>query len=331
MDKLKELYYSPAGYQRGTRAASRLHKKVPELSKKDIQHWLDRQPIYQIYKAAPKRINFPHYSQDKPNHTHQVDILYLPHDKKYKYALTVIDIASRYKEAEPLKTKQASDTAEAIQKIYSRSPLTYPENIMADNGKEFMGSFIKLMKDHNVKISRSLQKKKVAFVERFNRTLSEKLFAHQYAEEMKSDNRSREWVDRLPDVIKAMNDEETRMIGKKPADAIKLETVEQPEHKDIPEELSLDSLVRYLYKPGEAEDDNRYRATDPIWSVDVYDIDEIRSFLDQPALYTLQGLDPERTFTREQLQVIPEDTDFMRDHIINDGETLSKNTISSSG
>ncbi|XP_067936970.1 uncharacterized protein [Watersipora subatra] len=165
----------------------------------------DREFVYcgLIYKAKPKRIKFPHYSQDKPNHTHQIDLLSLPTDKGYKYALTVVDIASRYKEAEPLKKKTAADTVEAIKCIYNRSPLEYPKEIMSDKGREFIGTFTELMNEKGIKISRSLNKKKVAFVERFNRTLSERLFAHQYAEEIKTDKTNQEWVKRLPGVVAA--------------------------------------------------------------------------------------------------------------------------------
>ena len=308
------FYYSPAGYQKGV---SKLYKKFPELKRQQIRRWLDRQPVYQLYRPKPKNIKFPHYNQDKPNHTHQVDILYLSHDtvgkSKYKYVLSVIDIASRYKQAEPLKTKKAEETAIAIQKIYSRSLLNFPQKIMCDKGHEFMGKFLSLMKENSVTVKRSLSKKKVAFVERFNKTLAERLYTYQYDQEMKTGKTNREWVERLPDVVEAINNEETRMIGMKPIDAIKLESVPQPEYKEeeeeVFEELPLDSNVRYLYKPGEAHNDNRYRATDPIWSVDIYSIDEIRKIENQPYLYTLQNLDPERTFTREQLQVVPTDTD----------------------
>lgn len=311
MEKLKEIYYSPAGYQRGTMAAGKLKKKVPELTKQEIQHWLDRQPVYQIYKPKPKRIKFPHYTQDQPNHTHQIDLLSLPVDSKYKYALTVVDIASRYKEAEPLKSKTAVDTANAIQHIYERSPLDYPKEIMSDKGREFMGVFTELMKKHDVKIVRSLNKKKVAFVERFNKTLAERLFAHQYDKEIKDKKTNREWVSRLSGVVTAINGEETKMIGMKPAEAIKLESVKQPEYNDVSEPYPIDTLVRYLYKPGEEHNDTRYRATDAIWSVDVYDIDEIHSWENQPSLYTLQGIE-ERTFTKEQLQVVPLDTEGLK-------------------
>ena len=56
---------------------------------------------------------------------------FLPHDtlghgrgqKTYKYALTVVDIASRFKEAEPLSSKESAEVARAFQKNYKRGPL----------------------------------------------------------------------------------------------------------------------------------------------------------------------------------------------------------------
>ena len=47
------------------------------------------------------------------------------------------------------------------------------------------------------------------FVECFNRTLAERLFGHQYTQEMRlsSGQRSTEWVARLPAIIAALNGE----------------------------------------------------------------------------------------------------------------------------
>ena len=62
---------------------------------------------------------------------HQVDLLYLPHDtvygNTYKYVLCVIDVASRYKTARPLKTKKASEVSDMLEDIYKKGPLKYPE------------------------------------------------------------------------------------------------------------------------------------------------------------------------------------------------------------
>ena len=167
---------------------------------------------------------------NKPNKIHQADLLFLPHDtyrkKTYKYALVVVDIASRYRDAEALTTKESSEVAKAFEKIYSRK-LKWPEILMVDLGKEFFGNMVTLMNKHNVKFQRSEagNHRAQAFVERVNRTLGEKIFTHQYAQEMadaqKSKNRSREWVERLPAILKVMNNEVTRLTGKEPNQLLK--------------------------------------------------------------------------------------------------------------
>ena len=51
-------------------------------------------------------------------------------------------------------------------------------------------------------------------VERFNRTLAERLFGHQYAQELVDPSRrSWEWVHRLLTVVAALNSERTRLTG----------------------------------------------------------------------------------------------------------------------
>ena len=56
-----------------------------------------------------------------------------------------------------------------------------------------------------------------------------KIFAHQYTQEMadtqESKSRSREWVERLPAVLKVMNNEVTRLTRKTPASSIKQKEV----------------------------------------------------------------------------------------------------------
>ena len=112
------------------------------------------------YLPAPKYIPRPNFDISIPNEVHQADLLFLPHDslprgrKTYKYALTVVDVASRYKEAEPLSTKQSAEVAKAFSNIYNRPRLKWPKLLQVDPGHEFMGEVNKLMKAHNVKIRR---------------------------------------------------------------------------------------------------------------------------------------------------------------------------------
>ena len=254
-----------------------------------------------------------------PNSVHQADLLFLPHDKlrrkTYKYALTVVDIASRYKEAEPLTSKDSNEVARAFQAIYKRGPLTWPSMLQVDPGREFMGGVTKEMEKHKTYIRRGRAEihRDQAIVERFNRTLAERLFGHQYAVEMLHAGRSTVWVKRLPDVVNALNNEVTRLTGKKPASAIKEKNIvskpSTPYSRSVGvNEKKLPPLinVRYLYQPGELEGGIK-RATDPIWSLKVYQVVKNMTNPNESVVYYLSD-GPKRGFLREELLVVPPNT-----------------------
>ena len=259
-----------------------------------------------------------------PNEVHRADLLFLPHDrvrrKTFRYALTVVDVASRYKEAEPLTSKTAAEVADGLTRIYERSPLRGPKLLQVDPGREFMGSVSQLLAKHSVQVRRGRVDihRDQGIVERFNRTLAERLFGHQYAQEMRlpSGERSTEWVKRLPSVIAALNGEVTRLTDKKPSDAIKAKTLTQKLSSVVPgRPLGLKEQkdpsrigVCYLYQPGELEG-GRQRATDPVWSLEVYRLGRSVTKPDEPVLCYLEGDDaPQRGFVREELLAVPSDT-----------------------
>ena len=66
------------------------------------------------------------------------------------YALTIADLASRYKEAEPLTTKNSDEVAQALQKIYRRLLLMWPQMLQSDLEREFMGAITKEMENHKM-------------------------------------------------------------------------------------------------------------------------------------------------------------------------------------
>ena len=118
-------------------------------------------------------------------------------------------MGTRYREAEPLTFKDSKKVIKAFEKIYSRH-LKYPKLLQVDPGREFMGAVTELMDKHIVRIRRGRTKihRDQGVVERFNRTLAERLFDYQYAKELQNPHkRNREWVKRLPEVIKAINGE----------------------------------------------------------------------------------------------------------------------------
>ncbi|KAL9961998.1 hypothetical protein ACROYT_G031049 [Oculina patagonica] len=177
----------------------------------------------------------PKFDVSSPNAVHQADLLFLPHDrlprgrKVYKCALTIVDVASRYKEAEPLTSKDSTEVAKGFRAIYRRSALKWPQMLQVDPGREFMGAVTKEMENQKTAIRRGRVNihRDQAIVERFNRRLAERLFGYQYSVELTlpSGQRSTAWVKRLPEVIAALNNEVTRLTGKKPSEAIKLKAV----------------------------------------------------------------------------------------------------------
>ena len=65
-------------------------------------------------------------------------------------------------------------------------------------------------------------------MERFNRTLADRLLSYQYHKELEDPSKSNsEWVSRLQNVVRALNNEKTRLIEMKPIDAIKETSVRQ--------------------------------------------------------------------------------------------------------
>ena len=142
-------------------------------------------------------------------------------------------------------------------------------------------------------------------MEAFNQELT-LLFKPIDAQELQDpENISTIWVKNLNKIVNKMNNTVSLMIGMKPKDVIKLDTV--PLDKTYPEETVLpnDGLYRYLYQPGEQQGDQKRRATDLIWSKNW--LDQIVQDLGSRVLYYLQDR-PDRAFVREELMHVSEDT-----------------------
>ena len=155
--------------------------------------------MYQIYLPPPKYVARPNASMSlfaKPNDIHQSDLLSLPHDKfkkkTYKYALNIVDVASRYKGSCQLTTENSKEIAQAFQWIYENTPLTYPKTLIVDDGKEVYRDTTKLMEKHDVMIQHGdpSQHQSQGIVEKFNRTLADKLFSYQYHKELEDPSKS---------------------------------------------------------------------------------------------------------------------------------------------
>lgn len=279
-ERLKKEYYKANGHWKGSVAVEKLHKATG-IDKDDVLEWLKKQPVWQIYQPAPKKIVRIKIREYRVNHVHQCDLLYLPHDKvgrkTYKFAVCVVDVASRFKKVFAIEAKTAGNVCMALNCIYSTDDLRWPSVLQVDMGKEFMGCVTSECAKHDTAIVRIEPDKhrRQGIVERFNRTLAERLFSGQFAEELETGGRSKKWVKELNAVVDEINNEVTRIT---PAEAIKMgpkrleKTVNGLTSGEIKaasaeeRDISGKDLLRYLYRPGEYEKGAR-RATDPIWSL----------------------------------------------------------------
>ena len=258
-EKLYQAYYEPDRLWTGGKAIKELHK-ITSMSKKDIKSWLAKQALWQVHIPPPKEIHHPHYDVTKPNEQHQFDLLYMPHNpfegNTYKYILTGIDVASRYKVAIPLRTRKSREVAFVLPAIYKKGGVfKYPKTFQCDNGSEFKNEVTKLLEKHNVDIRRAAMKYRhthTAFVETFNRELAKLLFKPMDAQELQDPEKVLTICAKyLNKIVKKMKSTKSSMIDMKPRDAVKLDTVSLG--KIFPEETVLpeDGLYRYLYQPGE--------------------------------------------------------------------------------
>ena len=140
-EKIYQAYCGPDRLWAGGKAIKELHKII-SMSKKDTKSWLAKQVFWQVIIPPPKEIHHPHYDVTKPNGQHQFDLLYMSHNlfegNTYKYILIGIDVASRYKVARTLRTKQSSEVAFALEAIYKKDGVCkYPKTFQCDNGSEF--------------------------------------------------------------------------------------------------------------------------------------------------------------------------------------------------
>ena len=137
------------------------------------------------------------------------------------------------------------------------------------------------------------------------------------ADAQKSKSRSREWVERLPAVLKVMNNEVTRLTGKEPTKVLKSADVSINGTK-YGRPVGLDEVklppgvkVRYLYSLKVREkavkgvvQQTRYGA----WRFTIYHV--VSYHQDNQMLYYLNESPRRVSFVREELQVVPNDTEL---------------------
>lgn len=207
-DDLNKVYYDPENpFSFGS--VDKLKQGVKNVSRQEIKTWLQSQPTYTIHK--PRRIYIPRNKTyvTTANEVFQADLIDLRslrrHNKGHKYILTVIDVLSKYAWSFPLKNKTSKEVLTAFKKVIKeRKPL----RLNVDQGSEFLSKVFKdYLKEEDIQLYTSVGQIKCAVIERFNRTLKDKMF------KLFTKTKKFNYVNSLTKIMKAYNSTVHSSIG----------------------------------------------------------------------------------------------------------------------
>ncbi|CAP20774.2 Protein CBG24082 [Caenorhabditis briggsae] len=138
-------------------------------------------------------------------------IPYSEENDGFKYLLTVIDCFSKYAWVVPLKNKNGFTTSQALQTIFKQRK---PQKMQTDKGKEYYNKEInKLFKANSIIHFSTESDKKASIIERFNRTLKEKMW------KIFTFNDNHKWIESLGDLVNNYNNSYHRSIKMSPIKA----------------------------------------------------------------------------------------------------------------
>ena len=197
-----------------------------------------------------------------------------------------------------------------------------PQLLQVDPRREFMRSMTKGMENHKHIFALGAHRDQ-AIVECFNQTLAERLFDQSVwrRDAAAFVPASTAWVKRLADVVKALNNYATRLTVKKTAAAKPSTPYARPVGANV---------KRYpptpMFAISTTPANLKLEVKDPIWSLKVYMLEKAMTKANEPVLYYLHN-GPKRRFVREELLVLPPNTQLPPTYVVFETVYPSKGSI----
>jgi len=182
-----------------------------------------------------------------------------------RYLLTVIDVFSKFAWMLPLKDKTGKSVADAFKEIFKKSKRK-PEKLWTDKGREF---YNKHVKEFGVELYFTENEEKSSVVERWNRTVKEKMFKYFTA------NNTNKYINVLDDFVERYNNTRHSSIKMTPVEASKKENEVRvyrnlyPDltRRSMREKLKTGDKVRILKKKGLFEKGFTPNRTEEVFTV----------------------------------------------------------------
>jgi hypothetical protein len=191
----------PGSFSGFTGFFNALKKRKVKISRGKVIKFLQSEDAYTLHKPKIKNFKRKRVMVNGLNDIWQLDLVDVSkiatQNSGYNFILTAIDVFGKIAQAAKLKNKSQNTVTNAFKEMIKKIK---PNKIQVDNGKEFYNSvFEKLLKENNIKMYSTDSDVKASVIERFNRTLKEKMWRYF------TEKGTNKWVDILDDLILSYN------------------------------------------------------------------------------------------------------------------------------
>lgn len=285
--QLSKLYYNPTfpGGFRGEKAFyQEAKKKLPNLKRKQLSDFLQKQEAYTLHKQIVKPKTYRRVYTKGINYLWQADLLDFQsiseENNGFRYICCVIDTFSKMLWTFPLKNKSGPSLVKALSQHFL---LLRPIKLQVDKGTEFYNkNFKKMLEAYGILMYSTHSDKKASIVERVQRTLRNRLG------KIWTRNKNKRWVDVLPKITSSYNNSIHRSIKMRPINV-------KPKHtKDILTRLyPIETTKKRKIKAGDLVRITVFRRTfrkesDIGWTKEVFLVKKVVK--SAPITYILQDL-----------------------------------------
>ena len=205
------------------------------MSVAKVRSYLEAKPSFTKYRSIRSRSPRLKVIVNDINEIWSLDLAHVDKLAKYnrdvKYLLVAVDCLSRYLRVEPMKTKYATEAAQAFKKMIKYKQ---PLKVWVDDGTEFLGAFKSMCEKRGIHLYSTFSEKKSAFAERNIRSL--KNIIYKYLEEKWTYS----YIDKLDQFVNTINSRVNRVTKLAPNKVTK---------KDVPRLVSLSAQTSIRQNP----------------------------------------------------------------------------------
>jgi transposase InsO family protein len=322
--KLLRVYQNPkdSGALGGV---ERLFQRARNLgitkNKQVVKDFLASQRSYTFHKQARK-----HFTRNKTfvsgiDSQWQADLADMQSLSKendgVKYLLTVIDVFSKFAWIVPIKDKTSKEMVSAFRTLFSQSKPRKPKKLQTDKGLEFLNKEVQnvLKREYDVSHFTTMGETKASVVERFNRTIKERIWRYF------TQTNDKRYVDVLADLVSTYNNSVHRSIKMSP---IAVTKADEPKiwrrlfgngaHATQPPKFTTGDTVRITKYKGDFA-----KGYEPNWTEEEFVVKTSKNSQLPEMVYKIEDADGEPilgTFYTKQLQKIQKSQEYRVERII---------------